>query len=299
MNELVDFHIHSSYSCDGDHSPAELVRAASEAGYRAISIADHDTVAAYPEALDAGRAAGLEIIPGIELTTVYEGREFHLLLPFVDWRGEPIGRIIREQTESRMREARERVEKVRAAGFELNWEEVLEKSNGAPPLGVKMAQILLENPVNRTNPALAGYYHGADSVQAPYHFYRDYFAAGKAACVPKKYIRLEDALAAAQATGGVPVAAHPGAYFEMATEADLRRLKSLGLFGLEVYTFYHTAEQTAMYAGLAEKLGLIPTVGSDYHGRIKPHVKLGALREGGYWMVEKLREEAERRGNGQ
>ena len=85
MNGLVDFHVHSNRSCDGDFSPAELVGFAAARGFQAISIADHDTVAAYPEVVEDGRKAGVEIIPGIEVTTLYDGREFHLLLPFVDW----------------------------------------------------------------------------------------------------------------------------------------------------------------------------------------------------------------------
>jgi predicted metal-dependent phosphoesterase TrpH len=85
MSGRVDFHVHSDKSCDGDFSPAELVGFAKNFGMRAISIADHDTVAAYPEAVELGRIAGVEVIPGIEITTLFGGREFHLLLPFVDW----------------------------------------------------------------------------------------------------------------------------------------------------------------------------------------------------------------------
>ncbi|HYA48106.1 MAG TPA: PHP domain-containing protein, partial [Burkholderiales bacterium] len=78
MNGRVDFHVHSNRSCDGDYSPAELVGFAREKGFRAISIADHDTVAAYPEAVELGQAAGIEVIPSVEITTLYAGREFHL-----------------------------------------------------------------------------------------------------------------------------------------------------------------------------------------------------------------------------
>ncbi len=49
------------------------------------------------------------------------------------------------------------------------------------------------------------------------------------------------------------------------------------------------AEQVAFYRGLAEELDLVLTAGSDFHGRIKPHVAFGALREGDYGMVERLK----------
>ncbi len=290
MSGRVDFHVHSNKSSDGDYSPAELIGFARDLGMRAISIADHDTVAAYPEAVELGRRAGVEVIPGIEVTTLFGGREFHLLLPLVDWTSPALASIIAGQTECRMNETRERVEKIRALGFALTMDEVRAKSNGAPPLGVKIAQILLENSANRRNPALADFYKPDNRSYAPYMFYKEYFAEGKAAAVPKKFVALLDVLAAAPATGGAPVLAHPGAYFQRTTAEDARTLKKHGLLGLEAYTFYHTAEQTAFYRDLAAELDLVATAGSDFHGRIKPHVAFGVLPDGDYGMVERLRE---------
>lgn len=296
MSGRVDFHIHSNRSCDGDFSPAELVGMAREKGLRAISIADHDTVAAYPEAVELAGEAGVEMIPGIEVTTLFGGREFHLLLPFVDWTSPAIAGVIDSQTRCRMDEARERVEKAGKLGFALSWDEVREKSNGAAPLGVKIAQVLLENPENENNPALEFFYRKKNRAIAPYLFYKEYFAEGKAAFVPKKYIELLDVLEMAPGTGGVPVLAHPGAYFQQTTGEDARFLKERGLVGMEVYTFYHTPEQVTYYRDVAAGLDLVPTAGSDFHGRIKPHVAFGALREGDYGMVERLRERKERKG---
>jgi predicted metal-dependent phosphoesterase TrpH len=289
MSGRVDLHIHSNRSSDGDHSPEELVGFARDHGLRAISIADHDTVAAYPEAIARGGEAGVEVIPGIELTTLFGGREFHLLLPFVDWTSPALARIIEGQTACRMAETRDRIEKVRALGFALTLEEVEAGSNGAPPLGVKIAQVLLDKPENEKNRALETFYRPENRPYAPYMFYAAYFAEGKPAYVPKKFVALTDVLDAAPATGGAPVLSHPGAYFQRTTAEDLRELKSHGLLGLEVYTFYHTAEQIASYRVLAQELDLVATAGSDFHGRIKPHVPFGALREGDYGMVEALR----------
>ena len=289
MSGRVDFHVHSNKSSDGDHAPAELVGFARDHGMRAISITDHDTVAAYPEAIEEGRRAGVEVIPGIELTTLYGGREFHLLLPLVDWTSPALARIIEGQTECRMHETRERVARVQALGFTLTMAEIEAKSNGAPPLGVKIAQVLLENPENARNPALELYYRPENRRYAPYMFYGDFFAEGKPAFVPKTFVALVDVLAAAPATGGAPVLSHPGAYFQRTTAEDARELKSRGLIGLEVYTFYHTPEQTAFYKDMAAELDLVATAGSDFHGRIKPHVAFGALAQGDYGMVEELR----------
>jgi predicted metal-dependent phosphoesterase TrpH len=290
MSDLVDFHIHSNLSCDGDYSPAELVGFARDKGFRAISIADHDTVAAYPEAEELGRAAGVEVIPSLEITTLYGVREFHLLLPFVDRRSPALEAIIEAQARSRTEEAMARVEKLRALGFSLTWDEVREKANGSPPLGVKIAQILLDKPENEKNPALEFFYRDENRAYGPYMFYKEFFTEGKHAFVPKNFIALLDVLAAAAATGGVPVLSHPGAYFQQTTWDDARALRECGLAGLEVYTSYHTPEQVRHYRSMAESLDLVTTAGSDFHGRIKPHVAFGALRDGRYWMVEKLKE---------
>lgn len=295
MSGRVDFHVHSNKSSDGDHSPAELVGFARDHGMRAISIADHDTVAAYPEAIELGRRAGIEVISGVELTTLFAGREFHLLLPLVDWTSPALASLLEGQAACRRAESRERVEKIRSLGFDLTMDEVEAASNGTPPLGVKIAQVLLDKPESARHPALEEFFRPENRPYAAYMFYAAFFAEGKPAYVPKKFVALTDVLDAAPATGGAPVLSHPGAYFQRTTAEDARMLKGRGLLGLEVYTFYHTAEQTALYRDLARELDLVATAGSDFHGRIKPHVRFGALQEGDYGMVEALR--ARRGGN--
>ncbi|HDT12780.1 MAG TPA: PHP domain-containing protein [Candidatus Aminicenantes bacterium] len=288
MSGRVDLHVHSNKSGDGDFPPAELVGFAKDLGMRAISIADHDTVAAYPEAVELGRRAGVEVIPGIELTTLFGGREFHLLLPFVDWTSPALAAIVERQAAGRLTETSERVERLRALGFALTMDEVMARSQGAPPLGVKIAQILLDKPENEGHPGLESYYRPENRPYGPYLFYGDFFAEGKPAYVTKKFAALTDVLDAAPATGGAPVLAHPGAYFQRTTAEDARELKERGLLGMEVFTSYHTPEQTAFYRDLAGELDLVATAGSDFHGRIKPHVAFGALPHGDYAMVEAL-----------
>lgn len=291
----VDLHIHSNFSCDGDFAPAELIGFAAQQGFRAISIADHDTVAAYPEALRAGEARGVEVIPSMEVTTLFDGREFHVLLPFVDWEAPGVARIIERTMESRFDEARERVDLLRQAGVEVGWEEVLAATSGVAPLGVRIGQIILEKPQSLGDPLLAKYREPENKDFGPYLFYRDFFTEGKPAYVTKRHIGLVEVLDLAPGTGAAAVLSHPGAYFQRTTRNDLVALKDRGLAGVEVFTSYHTETQVAAYKRLAEELDLVPTAGSDFHGRIKPHVAFGSLRDGRYWMVERLRE---KRGNG-
>ena len=288
MPGFVDLHIHSRYSSDADYGPAELIAMAREAGFAAISISDHDTTAAYPEAIEAAAGSGVEIVPSMEVTTLFEGREFHLLLPYLDWTSPAIARIAERVSAGRMIEARERVARLGELGLDLTWGEVEAASAGAAPLGVTIAQILLDKPSSKSAPALRKYFEGPARTGAPYHFYRDYFMEGRPASVTKRHLPLLEVLDAAPGSGAVPVLAHPGAYFENATRGDLAALKDRGLAGLEVYTSYHTSELTAFYRGLAAELDLVPTAGSDFHGRIKAHVRFGDIRDGGPEILERL-----------
>jgi len=294
MPGTVDLHIHSNRSCDGDFAPAELVRMGRTCGLRAMAIADHDTVAAYPEALEAGRVEGVEVIPNIEFTTVFgeDGREFHLQVPFLDWRGTTVADLAVRVTAARFQEARERVARLRALGFDIDWAEVAGASDGTAPLGVKIAQVLLDKTAGRGAPyppALQDYLSEERRDFGPYYFYRDYFTEGKAAFVPKRHIPLVEVLEALPELGGVAVLSHPGAYFQNTTREDLAELKERGLAGIEVFTSYHTAEHVAFYKELARAFDLVPTAGSDFHGRIKPSVAFGSLRDGDYSMIEELR----------
>lgn len=284
----VDLHLHSSLSCDGDLAPETLVRLAAEQGFRAVSIADHDTVAAYPAVLAAGREAGVEVVPSMEVTTLFDSREFHVLLPFVDWASPAVARLAERVTEGRFAEARERVALLERLGLDIGWPEVEAATNGVAPLGVKIAQIFLDKPSSAADPRLSPYFEDGGTF-GPYLFYRDYFAEDKPAYVPKRHVALVDVLDLAPGAGAVPVLSHPGAYFQRTTREDLFVLKARGLEGLEVFTSYHTPEQVADYRRLAAELDLVPTAGSDFHGRIKPHVAFGSLRDGRYWMVEQLR----------
>jgi len=289
MRGEVDLHIHSSKSSDGNFSPFHIVQLAKENKLRAISIADHDSVAAYPKALEYGDEAGVEVIPNIELTTIFDSREFHLLLPFVSWEKKTVFKIIDRVRKKRIEEAKDRVHKLQELGFDISWKEVVRKTKSKPPLGVILAQILLEKGKEKNDPALEKYYQAKNRLLAPYYFYRDYFMEGKPAAVPRRNEKILDILRIYPETEGVPVLAHPGAYFQNVTKEDLVILRENGLEGLEVYTSYHDPEQTKFYKDIADELDLVLTAGSDFHGSIKPHIPFGSVNGGDYSMVEALR----------
>jgi predicted metal-dependent phosphoesterase TrpH len=290
MPASVDLHIHSSKSSDGDFSPFHIVQLAKEKKMKAISISDHDTVAAYPEALRYGKDAGVEIIPSMELTTIYEEREFHLLLPFLDWKSKIVSDLVSQVAKRRVKEAKGRIEKLRGLGFDISWKEVQKEAGPFPPLGVTIAQIMLRKAERDKNSCLSKYLDDKNRPLAPYYFYKDFFMDGKPASVPRQNLKILDVLDVVSQAGAVPVLAHPGAYFQKVKKKDLVVLKERGLQGLEIYTSYHTPKQSESYNQMARDLDLVPTAGSDFHGTIKPHIPFGFLNHGNYGMVERLKE---------
>lgn len=294
MSAQADLHIHSKYSSDGDLSPQEIILLAQEKKLKVISITDHDSVAAYPEALEVAKGTGVEVIPNVELTTLYDDREFHLLLPFADWKHPTLLGFIRRVHEARIDEARERIRKLQELGFDISYEEVLKKGSSSPPLGVVIAKRLLEKFSAQNDSRLTKYFEAGNIKFAPYIFYEDYFRPGKPAYVPKKTVSILEVLNRAAEFGATPVLAHPGADFEQATFEDLKKLKDHGLVGLEVFSTYHNERMTALYLDWARRLDLVPTAGSDFHGRIKPHIIFGCVRHGNYSMVEALRQRIKR-----
>lgn len=80
----IDLHMHSSHSSDGEIAPATLVRMARDAGLDVISVTDHNKTSAIAEAIAAGKAAGVMVIPGIEIDCRYGDLEIHLLGHFID-----------------------------------------------------------------------------------------------------------------------------------------------------------------------------------------------------------------------
>jgi predicted metal-dependent phosphoesterase TrpH len=289
MSAPVDLHIHSNRSSDGTLPPSQIIKLAYEKKMKAISIADHDTVAAYPEALLCEHADDVEVIPSVELTTRLEEREFHILFPFIEWKNDGVTELVGQVAERRIQEAQERVEKLQSLGMDIDWDDVLHESGPFPPLGVTIALAFLKKAKNNADPAHKKYFNSTKSSFNPYAFYKDYFADGKPASVPRRNLNAIHVIKLAKRVGGVPVLAHPGATFMNVSREDVDLLKEAGLEGLEVFTSYHDKTQTEVYKNMATEFDLVMTAGSDYHGSIKPHIPFGFLEEGDYAMVEELK----------
>jgi predicted metal-dependent phosphoesterase TrpH len=260
---LIDLHSHTNES-DGSLEPSELIEAAARGGVTTLAITDHDTLAGYDLALAVARAAGLELICGIELSTKLRGSSTHLLgyFPVPAALGE-FRQWVRGQQRARKDRNIRLVARLRELGFEITLEEAEARGRGMTGRP-HFAAILLEK----------GYV--SDYRQA-FDEYLDESAKGY---VYRQEPTFAEGVAAIRKAGGIASLAHPtrvrGDVAELMPE-----LCAAGLNAIEAYHSDHTAQETAYFGELARRYDLLVTGGSDFHGEsVKPGVRLGTGYEG-------------------
>ena len=288
MSGFYDLHIHSSYSSDADHPPRRLFEMACEAGLAGLAISDHDTVAAMAEGRRLAREFPLEFYPNVEISTHYGTRKFHVLAPLVDYRCAELQSKLRGLAEGRRQQAKVRVDRLRDQGFEITFEEVIRGTGNRIPTGPAIAQTLLAKPESHESPRLRRYLQGKEATGGVIAFYKDFFARGKPAFAEMERLGTLEALQLIRRSGGVPVLAHPGAPGYEADENVLETFVAHGLEGLEVYSSYHEPRSTRRFSDWAARWGLVKTAGSDFHGRVKPHVSMGSVKVRGREMIAEL-----------
>lgn len=283
---MIDLHIHTTASSDGQHGPEGIFEMSKGLKLEAIAFADHNSVASVDEGLRISREFGIEFLPCIEINTHYKGYDFHLLGYFIDHRDERLLRWLEGLGVGKKRQIRQRVKRLRELGFTLSVGEVERLSIGREPTGVSYLNALLEREENRADPRLKAYIDGERSDSPYLNFYLDYLAGGRPASVPIRFISTPEAIQGVRSLGGITILAHP-------TQVKDERLYDLigsGLEGIEVYSSYHGKEDEEYFKGVCDRFGLLVTAGSDFHGReIKPNVPLDGLRGGTFELVEKLR----------
>jgi 3',5'-nucleoside bisphosphate phosphatase len=268
---LIDLHSHTNES-DGTFSPAELVEEAQRVGVRALGITDHDTLAGYDKAVPLGRAAGLELVCGIELSTKFHGRSVHLLGYFLGENGPaPDFRkwILDMQAARRDRNLR-LIARLRDLGIDITLEEVQARSRGltARP---HFAQVMLEKGYVRT-------------LQQAFDDYLDESAAGY---VYRREPLFSEGVELIRRAGGITSLAHP-VRVPGNLPALMPELCDTGLDAIEAYHSDHTPNHTRLYMELAQQYSLLVTGGSDFHGSAKPGLCLGTGRNQNLKVPEDL-----------
>lgn len=276
MTDKYDLHSHTTAS-DGTNAPAVQVQLAREAGLCGIAITDHDTVAGVAEAQSAGRAIGVEVIPGVEISTVAGGRDIHVLGYFIDTENTVFLERLKQLRKTRNTRNEMILSKLASLGIEVSMDEVIGQARKNPGK---------DETIGRPHIAevLVGKGYATDMADA----FDRYLATGAAAYVNPPRIRPEEAVDWIREAGGVPVLAHPGLY---GNDELVNQLIAYGIAGIEAYHSDHGPEEEARYAELAERHGLIATAGSDFHGSrggVVFHAPLGS-RTADASIVERLK----------
>jgi 3',5'-nucleoside bisphosphate phosphatase len=261
----VDLHAHTTAS-DGTFTPTELIHLAVEIGLSAIAVTDHDTVDALAEAQEAAKEGGIELVPGIELAVTYPSGRFHLLGYLIDAESGVLTERLRSLKENRALRNERMLARMQELGVPITLEEVIAVSGGGQVGRPHMAMALMQKGL----------------VSSMQEAFDRYLADGALAHLPKDKISLEEGISLIHAAGGLAVMAHPNSLklADDVLDAELSRLKQIGLDGVECYYSQHTPERTEWLLDAAERHGLLPTGGSDFHGAAKPDVLLGVVTQG-------------------
>jgi predicted metal-dependent phosphoesterase TrpH len=259
----VDLHAHSTAS-DGSRSPTDVVTAAKAAGLSAIALTDHDTMAGIAEAIVAGQAAAVRVVPGVELSATDDDREVHLLGLHIH-RANALDDALRTFRDRRHARAEQIVAKLNELGVSITFDDVLARAGDAAIGRPHLARVLIAGGWAR------------DSREA----FDRYLGAGRPAYVPKHRLSVGDAIALVHAGGGLAILAHPGGDGRRDT---VERYVALGLDGLEVRHPGHSAEDINRLGALASFFKLVQSGGSDWHGASEGPRVLGVMRVPMAWL---------------
>ena len=257
----IDLHTHSLYS-DGTFSPAGLLRLAAERELDVVALTDHDTTAGLPEAFEAGGELGIEVVPGVELSTVHDGEGMHILCYYADPADPAFADELLRLRDDRFSRGERMVARLQELGYPIEFERVRAIAQGGNIIRPHVAQALVEAGVVAT---------------VKDAFSDELIGSGGRAYVEKHALPPGDAIGLVHQAGGVCVLAHPGTWREVSPVPDgvIDELVSRGLDGLEAAHPEHTPDLEAHYVAVARDRGLIWTGSSDCHGTRYEPVRLG------------------------
>lgn len=223
---------------------------ARQRGVGTLALTDHDSVEGLEEALAAGRALGVDIIPAVELNTDLGGAEVHILGYFVDATSAPFRSLLAHLRSGRRDRARRMVERLQALGVPVSWSEVEAVSSGGAVGRPHVARALVR----------------AGVVGSVAEAFERFLARGAPAYVPRTELTPEEAVRAILEAGGVPVLAHPGWASSGPVLDRVPLLVEHGLGGIEAYYPDHSPAWVSQCVEMARRYGLVVTGGTDFHG---------------------------------
>ncbi len=260
---MIDLHTHSTAS-DGSYRPGELINYAKSKGIDVLALTDHDTIAGISEAIEEAKIAGIDFIPGVEISALWLIGTMHILGYYIDPHGDLLHSTLKKLQKLRDERNHKIIEKLREHGVDITYEEV-EKVAGGQIGRLHISRILIEK----------GY---AADIQSAF---KKFLTNGAPTYIPKVRLEPPKAIELIKNAGGIPVLAHP-CTLGLEDFSDLKKvfsdLKDAGIEGIEAYYSDHSKELTDFCLEMAGKLNLLVTGGSDFHGKNKKHIDIGVGR---------------------
>lgn len=279
-----DLHIHTNYS-DGVFTPEKVVDAAIEAELDVIALTDHDNVLSYEVAqnhianLEKEKKKTIKVIQGIEVNTIHDGEEIHILGYFMDTNNADFQELIKAQQQARVKQTKEIIALLnKKEGIHIKYEDIKKQVAPGGSIG---------------RPHLAKAITNVGGTSSVIEAYEKYINDRSSVYVQRKTVSPHDAVEIIYDAGGIPVVAHP---HDLENAAELiKDLMHYGLRGVEAYHRKHSPAIIEYFSSLAEELGLIVTGGSDFHA---PNIMNGQIVLGKNfvpeWIYDKLVEEKKR-----
>jgi len=270
----ADLHIHTYYS-DGVYPPEKIVDLALDAGLEAIAITDHDNILAWDVAQEylKDKDNKLEIIKGVEINTLYKGKEVHILGYFMDTDNSDFRELLKTQQAARVKQTKEIISLLaKKEGIRIKFEDITKQVAQGGSIG---------------RPHIAKAITSAGGTGSVIEAYAKYIHDDSPVYIPRKTVSPHDAVEVIYDAGGVPVIAHP--HDIDIAESLIKELMTCGLRGIEAYHRKHSPACVEYFSSMAEELGLIVTGGSDFRA---PNIMNGQIIMGKNfipdWIYDKL-----------
>lgn len=256
--DTIDLHTHSTFS-DGTFTPLQLVKYAEEKGLKAFALTDHDTTEGVKEAKSI--ETNVEVISGVEISTRYDKKEIHIVGLYVNENDADLNKQLKYYREKRVTRNFEILEKLNSLGVDITIDDVKESCTGDVISRAHIAKALVSK-------GFVGSYTEA---------FDRYLGDNKCAYVPRETLNYEESIELITKAGGVPVLAHPLLYKMSDTNLEnmMVKLRQKGLKAVEVYYSTHSNSDTQHIMAMANRVGLIYSGGSDFHGATKPKIDMG------------------------
>ena len=245
MKNKVDLHSHTNYS-DGFHSPEELVHKAKEVGIDILSITDHDSVNGIAEAIKIGRKLGIEIVPGVEISSDLRGAEVHILGYFIDINNKDLDHYLEFFREERVLRAKRIIDKLNNHGIKLTLNDVMKIAKKSAVGRPHIAQAMVEK----------------EFVGSYFEAFNKYIRNGGPAYERKVHLSPQSAFKIISDAGGLSFIAHPANM----PQSLIKELIEAGADGLEVIHPSHSKDLIRFYRGIVNEYYLLESGGSDFHG---------------------------------